>query len=132
MTLNSLPPTLRDKYRYIVFRVDSDERHSPGVVARAFWREMLELYGDVGVSRHYVWFLQKMFNQEAMTGVIKCDHEAVEKVRAALAAIPEIGGHRVSVRVIGVTGTIKSAKRKYLSLLEEDSGREEGEENASA
>lgn len=45
--------------------------------------------------------------------MIRCSHLAVENVRASLALINRIGDVRVIIKVLGVSGTIKAARRKF-------------------
>jgi len=51
-------------------------------------------------------------------GIIKCRHDSVEKVRAMLALISVVSESKCMVHILGVTGTIKSAKSKYFSSQE--------------
>ncbi len=117
--LNPLPPTLRDVYRYIVFEMLTEENveFEIGDVVNAVWHACLELYGEVGTSKFALWIPADLFLKDKKRGVIRCTHRSVEEVRLALATLTHIKGKKVTFKVLGVTGTILSAKKKYLGLL---------------
>ncbi len=110
-----LPPSMRQKKRYLVFEVISNEKITYIDFINAASESMLALLGDLEVSEARVWFIQNLFNPEKKRGVIKVDHMAVEPVRASLALVSIIGESKAIIRILGVTGTIKSAQVKYLA-----------------
>jgi RNase P/RNase MRP subunit POP5 len=50
-------------------------------------------------------------------GLLRCEHKQVAQVKAAILKLKRIGGRDVSFNVLGVSGTIRAAKRKFLSAL---------------
>ncbi len=112
--LNPLPPTLRENQRYIVFRIISKKEFEGKDIADALWKNTLRLYGDVGTSELSLWMPLNLYDKKKKEGIIKCNHISVEKVRFSLATIKEINEEHVIIKVLGTTGTIKSAKNKYL------------------
>ena len=56
-----------------------------------------------------------LYDAESRRGMVRCGHTQLGKIKEALSKIEEIGGKRVSLNVLGVSGTIKAAKRKFLS-----------------
>ncbi len=114
MRLNTLPPTLRDNQRYIVFEVISNKDVCLETVVNAIWSTSLQLFGEVGTSKFKMWVPSMLFDASRKRAVIRTTHDSVEEVRAVLASIKEIEGESVIFFVHGVTGTIKSAKNKFL------------------
>jgi len=112
--LNPLPPTLRENQRYIVFKIISKKKFEVSEVIEAIWKNTLRLYGDVGTSELSMWIPANLYNKERKEGIVKCNHLSVEKIRFSLTTIREINEERVIIKVLGTTGTIKSAKTKYL------------------
>jgi ribonuclease P/MRP protein subunit POP5 len=110
-----LPPSMRPKKRYLVFEIITNEKISYMDFINVAWESMLEFLGDLKTSEARVWFIQNLFNAEKKRGVVKVDHACVEDVRASLAMINIIGESKAVIKVLGVTGTIKSAQVKYLS-----------------
>ena len=56
-----------------------------------------------------------LYDAESRRGLVRCGHAQLEEIKEALSKIEEIGGRKVSLKVLGVSGTIKAAKRKFLS-----------------
>ena len=117
--LNPLPPTLREVYRYIVFEIipEDDVEFDIGDVVNAVWNACLELHGEAGCSKFALWIPADLYLKDKRKGIVRCTHKYVEEVRLALASITKIKGTRVIFKVLGVTGTIMSAKKKYLKLV---------------
>ncbi len=118
MRLNTLPPTLRDNQRYIVFEVISKKDVRLGDVVDVIWSASLKLFGEVGTSKFKMWVPSQLFDAGRKMAVIRTTHDYVEEVRAVLASIKEIEGESVIFYVHGVTGTIRSAKNKFLGQVD--------------
>jgi ribonuclease P/MRP protein subunit POP5 len=110
-----LPPSLRSQKRYIVFEVISEQAVVYNEIVATIWNSMLSFLGELGSSSAKVWFIHNIYDDKNQRGVIKCSHDSVEHVRTALSLVQIIGETKCVVKIIGVTGTIKSAKAKYLS-----------------
>lgn len=114
--LNPLPPTLREKQRYLVFEILSKKEFELGDVVSVIWNNSLQTFGEVGVSSFSLWIPGNLYDKARKKGIVKCNHNSVEQMRSVLATIKEIEGDPVCFRVIGVTGTIKSAKAKFMGM----------------
>ncbi len=113
---NTLPPTLRDKHRYIVFKLVSRKKFGVGDVVSSLWPAILQLFGEVGTSKINMRILGNLYDKEQSVGVISCERESVEDIRSALSSIRQISGENVMFKTLGVTGTIRSAKQKFLKV----------------
>ncbi len=111
-----LPPTMRPTKRYIAFEIISEKPVQYGDFANAVWVSMLNFLGELGSSQTMVWFVHNLYDEKTQKGLVKCAHDSVEKVRASLSLIHMIGETRAIIKIMGVTGTIKSARTKYLSI----------------
>lgn len=109
-----LPPSLRTKSRYIVFEVISDGKVVFEDVQKAIWNSVAEWLGELGSSEARLWIVKNMYNDDKQIGIIKCSHDRVEHVRSSLAFVKIIGETRSIIRILGVSGTIKSARLKYI------------------
>lgn len=100
---------MRQRRRYIAFELIGSEAgkgdimrticHSLYTRNPAFDRGMLKLvFHDVGSRR----------------GLLRCGHRQVGELKAAMANIKKIGGRKASLVILGVSGTLKAAKRKFL------------------
>lgn len=109
-----LPPSLREKKRYIVGEIISDEVVEYDDFMSVVKQVLIEFLGELEYSVARVWVIQNLFDKENKRFVIQCTNNYTEKVRSALALVKLIGETKVILRVIGVTGTIKSAQIKYM------------------
>jgi len=113
-----LPPTLRGKKRYIVFEVISEGDFDYKELSRAVWFASLSFLGELGTSACEIKMIKNLYNSREKKGVIRCAHDKLEYVRAALAFVTKVSNMNVIIKVLGVTGTINSAKRKFLGYVD--------------
>lgn len=55
-----------------------------------------------------------LYDMDSRRGLLRCGHRQVNEVKAAMLSIKNIGGKEASFVSLGVSGTIKAAKRKFL------------------
>jgi ribonuclease P/MRP protein subunit POP5 len=119
--MKRLPPTLREKKRYIAFEIMCDEPLVKEEVAREIWKHALSLLGEIQVSSLGLWVLD--YNSASGEGFLVCRNEALWKIKAVLAFVGKINEKKAHICVTGVSGTIKALKRKFLnkgpSIIEE-------------
>ncbi|AEC50983.1 ribonuclease P protein component 2 [Pyrococcus sp. NA2] len=113
MKLKTLPPTLRDKHRYIAFEVICEGDMTKDEVKEIIWNASLEVLGEVGTALAKPWLIK--FDPKTKTGILRCDRKFVEHVRFALLLVSSYKGKRLMFRTLGVSGTIRRLKMKFLS-----------------
>lgn len=102
--------TLRRKFRrrYIAFEVK-------GKVARGdLARKLTGLSSGIrakGPKPRLV-----LYDAGSGRGLLRCGHMQVEALMDKLVRAYEIRGEKVKLEILGVSGTMKAAKRKFLSL----------------
>ncbi|MEM7813324.1 MAG: Rpp14/Pop5 family protein [Candidatus Aenigmatarchaeota archaeon] len=116
MEPKKLPPSLRPKARYVVFEIISDHAVTLEDFTAALWNSVLNLLGELAASECRIWVIKNLYDERAQRGVLKCAHDRVEHVRTALSLITMLGESKATIRVAGVTGTLKSARNKYLGM----------------
>jgi RNase P/RNase MRP subunit POP5 len=57
------------------------------------------------------------YDAEKGLGMLLCDHKSVEKIRSAFNNIQGKSHGEMTIQMIGVSGTIKALKRKFLSKM---------------
>ena len=72
-------------------------------------RSSQSLFGDAGSSECEI----RVLSFDGTEGIVSCVHNETVRTRAVLATIYEIRNRHASVRVIGVSGTVKGAKRFF-------------------
>jgi len=105
-----LPPTLRDSVRYVAFEVISDKIINARDMKNEILSATTSLLGDVGLTG--LGF--ELISFDGQKGLLRCRRSHTEDVRSVLATIFNVKMYRLSVRVVGVSGTLAGAKEKYL------------------
>ncbi len=110
-------PVLREKKRYIAFEVISEQN----VTRHEMWQEISgsirSLFGDRGAAEMNAGLL----SFDGKFGLLRCERERTAEIRAALACIYSVRNGRISITVLGISGTIKGATEKFIqqSLVKE-------------
>jgi RNase P/RNase MRP subunit POP5 len=100
----------RRRRRYLKIAVRGDHNFVYKDVAEVIQKSVLNLYGVEGLSRAEPKLID--FDEEDLSGILRCNHFQLDNVRAALAHVTNIEGTTAAIRVLNVSGTIKSLKRK--------------------
>ena len=108
-----LPPSLRDRTRYLAFDVISEQKILLDDLINTIWHSVLNFLGEIGTSRANIKIIKDTYDNEKQSGILRCSHEDVENVRASLALVQRIGDNRIIIRVLGISGSIKAAKMKF-------------------
>ncbi|MDY6762063.1 MAG: Rpp14/Pop5 family protein [Candidatus Nanohaloarchaea archaeon] len=111
--LQALPKSLRQKHRYLVVDIICDRDRELGQVVDTVWDAILDFLGQEGAATADPWVMEDLFDAEQQRFAVKVKKDRVEAVRAALALVQEIGGEDATLQVLGVTGTMDSAREKY-------------------
>ncbi|NKQ39468.1 MAG: ribonuclease P [Methanosarcinales archaeon] len=126
-----LPPTLREKKRYIVFELISENSINRKDLIYEIFSCASSLIGDVSASECSIRLLvfknslnqkSKIFSNshsgfKSSKGIIRCAHDKIDETRSILATIAFINGKKCLIHVIGVSGTVLGAKNKHLYKL---------------
>ena len=103
-------PTLREKKRYIAFEIMSEKTMNRQELVREILNSMISIYGDKGASE----INPSLMSFDGKYGILRCEREKRVETRAGLACINNIHGIRVSILVLGISGTIKGATEKFI------------------
>lgn len=119
MKLKILPSTLRNPKRYLVFEAISQIPLTRDNVISLIREASLCFHGECGFSYldlwiMEIWELDSQEHENMVKGVIQCNREQVNSVRAAILTITKFKGNRVVFHIIGMSGTIKSAIKKFI------------------
>jgi len=105
-------PSLRDRKRYLVFRIISEAPLDYPNVKGAIWHSMENWLGQNELAQASPRLIKNLWDGRKKKGYLQCSPKYVDQVKMALALIKQIGDQRVIFHVIRVSGTIKSAKDK--------------------
>lgn len=112
MTHFRIKASMKENWRYIVFQLLSNNSVSDKDVVGAVTTSLLRMFGEVGASKTNIWLVE--YDANAKTGIVRCSHNAVQEVVAAMTAILKVNEQDAAFIVKGVSGTIKKATGKYL------------------
>lgn len=121
MKLKILPPTLRNNKHYISFEAISTVPLSRTDVISLIWESSLNFHGECKTSKFdlwvmKVWTFESRNNGNLIKGIIQCNRDEVDPVRAAMALITKFKGKKVVFHTLGISGTIKSGIKKFIKL----------------
>lgn len=112
--IRAVLPSERQKKRYLAFEINSESKISD---IKAVSTEMLKAISSfLGTAKANLKVFTDIWNANKQRGIIRIGHKYVEQLKAALAQIKAIAGQKVTIRSVGLSGTIKKAKLRYLSL----------------
>lgn len=124
--LKILPPTIRDKKRYITFEVTSTVRLERDDIIAMILDRSLYLNGACGTSNFELWIVKlwqcrtknepENIKEFRMKGILRCKRGEVDSVRAVIPTINNFRGKPVILHTLGISGTIKSATKNFIKL----------------
>jgi len=56
-----------------------------------------------------------LYDENSRLGLLRCAHKQVDEIKASMSSAGENHAKMISFRVLGVSGTIRAAKRKFLA-----------------
>jgi ribonuclease P/MRP protein subunit POP5 len=111
-----LPKHLQPRWRYLAVAVETwpDADLDRRSFQRAVWYAAQNLVGDAGSAELDLSVLR--FDHDDGTGhaVVRARRGEVDRARAVLACVDDVGGVEVGLRIAGVSGTVRACEEKYL------------------
>ncbi|MFH1470122.1 MAG: Rpp14/Pop5 family protein [Candidatus Micrarchaeota archaeon] len=106
----AVKPTMRDKRRYVSFRIEAEGPISEKEAFDSLASSLLSFLGELGYSKAN----PKPMKFESSTGfgIIRCAVPEVDNVWAGLALISKINGKKAAVRLLANSGSIKKLKTR--------------------
>lgn len=110
-------PVLREKKRYIAFKIISENRINRRELTEELLDSMYSMLGDKGISE----INPSLMSYDGGFGILRCQKDRTSDTRAALACINMVRGGCVSIKVLGISGTVKGAMEKFIqqSIIKE-------------
>lgn len=104
------------RHRYVAFEVGSvsTDRDGKSAIARAILNKIKERSNMAQQGRFEFRVID--YDSSKSRGIIKViPHSAIEEIKKLVLSINEINNHPTELRILGVSGTIKSLRGKYMS-----------------
>lgn len=120
-------PTLREKKRYLAFKIISENAINRRELTEEILDSICSLFGDTGASE----INPALMSYDGGYGILRCQKDRTSDTRAALACINKVGGGRVSIMVLGISGSVKGAMEKFIQqcLVKEPEPDKESQEH---
>lgn len=109
--MKPLLPSLREKKRYVVFDVKTDD-FDKKKIENIIVETALKFMGEFGISKAGFMILSDSWNKKK--GIIKINSKYVDEIKMVLGLIKG----NIIVNTIGVSGTLKRAKHKFMEKEE--------------
>jgi RNase P/RNase MRP subunit POP5 len=105
-------PSMREKKRYVVFRVISEQPVDYAAARDALWNSMTHWIGEAGLGRAGIRIVRNLWRGGDQSGFVQASPKYVDAVKVAMSLIHQIGDQRVIFQSLRVSGTIKAGKEK--------------------
>ena len=103
--MKPFPPTLREKRRYIKFKVHGQTAEKD--VSQALSNSVLSLFGEDGYAHSNF----SIIEYEKGVGICRSSHDWLDNILVALAFVTQIKGEKARISVLEVSGTLKKTRR---------------------
>ena len=110
--MKPLSPALREKRRYIAYEIIAEEGVKKPSAEKQILQTFQEYFGKFTMAKAGIIFLKDWKNNK---GIFKVQRKFVDHARATLALITSIDKQKVLARCIGVSGTLKKARERYIN-----------------
>lgn len=110
--LKPLRPTLREKKRYVVFRVVSDDVIEYKSIEKEINSQILLFLGTLYAGKAGILILKNQYLKNH--GIIRVSHLFVDELKSALMHVQKIDKKSITIDVMGVSGILKKAREKFL------------------
>lgn len=108
MKLNALKPSVREKKRYICFKIDNktSSKDASDILLTRVKKWMGEKYFAIG----RVYFMHKFYQDGK--GIISCNHKQLADVKSGLLLVDKL-----KVDIFYVSGSLKKAREKLKDYI---------------
>jgi ribonuclease P/MRP protein subunit POP5 len=94
----------------LALKVQCEELFSGRTIKDAIEASVRRLFGEYGASQANLRLIEYFPQNNQL--MIRCNHKALEKVRAAITSTIKINEKTAAIHVVGVSGTIKALLKK--------------------
>ncbi|MEM2874229.1 MAG: Rpp14/Pop5 family protein [Candidatus Nanoarchaeia archaeon] len=109
MPLKPIPPTTRERKRYLLVKVEANVPVEIRELENALINGCLQFLGELGVAKAGILVMADTWNGETI--IIKTGHKFVDETKTAISLINSINNKKVRLSIIKVSGTIAKLKQ---------------------
>jgi ribonuclease P/MRP protein subunit POP5 len=109
-----IKPSKRQKKRYIVFQIVSEDKFGFEEAKKAIVNACFKYLGEFTCEKAKPYIIQNVYIGDKNRGILRVGHKYVEDIKKAFSMIKKINEKNVMVRPLGISGILKKAKNKFL------------------
>eukprot|EP00736_Rhodelphis_marinus_P012446 Rmarinus@m.17555 len=112
---------VRLKHRYLLCEiyVEGPKRKLPvGVFLSSLRDSIIRNFGDIGIAQTGHTLAIKFWDSVSGLCVVRCNRETARNVWASLTSLTQSWGSNIVVKVLRVSGSVRTGKPFYLEFLE--------------
>jgi len=99
----------RIRRRYLAIKLEAEEAFDKKKLTDAIWESVTKLFGEYGASKTGISAIE--YRKEEKMLILRCFHNSLNMVRAAIAFITKIEETPVAMHIINVSGTLKALRK---------------------
>jgi len=104
--MKNLQPSMKEKTRYLKFKVHSEQRIEFSGLVDAFWKNSINYLGEKELSAANPWLIANKYDKEKQEGVIRVNRDFEDDMRTALTLINSVNGEKIFIEVVKTSGSI--------------------------
>ncbi|MBL7206296.1 MAG: ribonuclease P protein component 2 [Candidatus Aenigmarchaeota archaeon] len=104
-----IPASLRQKKRYVYFKIYSQNKIPYENLRNAIWNIFLDYLGELGTAKANIRIVRNLWDPNEQKGIIRCSHRHVDEVKICLGLLHQIGDEKTVFQTLRVSGTIRGA-----------------------
>ncbi len=112
--MKPLLPSLKEKKRYVVFEIISDKKIAQKDLEKGIQENVTKFLGELGIAKSGFILLKDA--TKGNKGIIRTNVKYQDEMKMALSLIKTMGKEKAIVNVIGVSGILNKAKKKFLEV----------------
>ena len=110
MKIKPILPSLREKKRYLAYKIISKVNHDPKDITKAIKKAVKAFIGTLGSSKAGILHLEDKYDSKDKTGIIRVNNKYVTHLRSSLLFI-ELDNVNTIFQSLNTSGILKKLKR---------------------
>ncbi len=108
--LKVLSPTLRQKKRFVLLKIESSKQFDFKELSENLIEELIKYLGVVELGKSGIWLLRDKFDFEKQEIIIKVSTKSKDKLIGVLALIQNIGSCSIKIKTLKTSSTLKGIR----------------------
>lgn len=110
--LKTLIPTLRQKKRFIKFKIQGEKNFTFEEFEKIYQKYLLEYLGIISYSKAGIWLIKDKFEREKQEFILRCNNKYEKEICAISSLIEKIDEKKVNITALKISGTLKGVQKE--------------------